>query len=254
MLGRTNTGGGGGGLNFRVIGGTTAPSNPKENDIWVNTDEKITSYTISATAPETPIPGMVWITPGASGDAFVVVTKKNPINVYPISAKQYVSSKWEDVVAKNYQDGEWVDWWSGELYEPGNMYEKYTGGWQQGETIGAGTTNVTDTGITLSTNSGARVHVETKQKVEFGDYKTLKATVEVTASNASSLVRLGYSSAPKTNLADATTKKELKPGNGFKGKLEITLPLDGAPDSAYVVVGAGVASTSFIVKKVQMLK
>ena len=29
------SGGGSAGLNFRVLGGTTAPLNPRENDIWL---------------------------------------------------------------------------------------------------------------------------------------------------------------------------------------------------------------------------
>ena len=44
-------GGGGANLNFRVLGGTTQPANPKENDIWVNTDAKITSWVFSVTEP-----------------------------------------------------------------------------------------------------------------------------------------------------------------------------------------------------------
>ena len=36
MLGKTNVGGGAS-LNYKVVGGTSAPANPKENTIWVNT-------------------------------------------------------------------------------------------------------------------------------------------------------------------------------------------------------------------------
>ena len=105
MLGRTNTGGGGGGgLNFQVVGGTTAPSNPKENTIWINTTEKITSWIFSATEPQNPIPGMVWIRTGVSSPAEFNALKKNGIQVYPISAKQYVSGAWVNVTVKIYQD------------------------------------------------------------------------------------------------------------------------------------------------------
>lgn len=38
-------------LNFKVVGGTTEPTNPKENTIWVNTDEKITSWHFGAEEP-----------------------------------------------------------------------------------------------------------------------------------------------------------------------------------------------------------
>lgn len=43
--------GGGVPLNFRVIGGTSAPSNPKENDIWVNTESKITGFLFTSEVP-----------------------------------------------------------------------------------------------------------------------------------------------------------------------------------------------------------
>lgn len=38
-------------LNFEIVGGTTQPSNPTENMIWVNTDTPITSWEFSATEP-----------------------------------------------------------------------------------------------------------------------------------------------------------------------------------------------------------
>lgn len=127
MLGRTNAGGGGG-LNFRVIGGTSAPSSPKENDIWVNTDVKIASYIFSVTEPENPVEGMVWIPTGTSSPVAFNALKKNGIQVYPISAKQYVSGAWVDVTAKSYQNGEWVDW-AIYLYRSGNEFTEITGGW-----------------------------------------------------------------------------------------------------------------------------
>ena len=132
MIGRTNTGGGGGGgLNFKVVG-NPQPTNPKENMIWVNTDVPITSYIFSAIEPEAPADGKdgpVWILTGTSSDVMFSVTKKNPITIYPISAKQYISGAWVDKTAKSYRNGEWVDWWNGELYDAGNTFEACTGGW-----------------------------------------------------------------------------------------------------------------------------
>ena len=52
MIGRTNAGGGsGGGLNFKVVGGTSAPASPKENTIWVNTDTAIPSWHFGVDEP-----------------------------------------------------------------------------------------------------------------------------------------------------------------------------------------------------------
>ena len=43
--------GGGANLNFKVVGGTTEPASLKENTIWVNTDQKITSWHFGAEEP-----------------------------------------------------------------------------------------------------------------------------------------------------------------------------------------------------------
>ena len=128
MIGRTNCGVGGGGLNFQVVGGTTQPEIPKENTIWVNTDTDITSYVFSATNPSNPSAGMVWIVVGASSTASFPATSKNPIMVYPIGGKQYVGGVWVDKTAKSYQNGTWVDWIL-YLYKPGDECINVTGGW-----------------------------------------------------------------------------------------------------------------------------
>ena len=87
--GSGNIGGcGSGGLNFKVVGGTSQPTNPKENTIWVNTSTTITGYVFSAAEPAAPEEGMVWITTGTSSTVEFNALKKNGIQVYPISAKQ----------------------------------------------------------------------------------------------------------------------------------------------------------------------
>lgn len=46
-----NASGGGAGLNFKIVGGTTQHSNPKENTIWVNTSTAVTSWDFGAAEP-----------------------------------------------------------------------------------------------------------------------------------------------------------------------------------------------------------
>lgn len=109
-IGRTNAGGGGvGGLNFKVVGGTTQPANPTENMIWVNTSKTITDWVFSATQPAAA-PGRVWISTGAASNFEFNALKKNGIMVYPMSAKQYVNDALVDVTAMSYQDREWREW------------------------------------------------------------------------------------------------------------------------------------------------
>lgn len=120
-------GGAGGGLNFKVVGGTTQPTG-KENLIWVNTNVTITGYVFSATQPESPTAGTVWISTGASSPVAFNAMKKNGLWVYPQTCYQYINDTWTTKTAKTYQDGTWVDW-STYLYATGNEYESLTGGW-----------------------------------------------------------------------------------------------------------------------------
>ena len=106
-----NMTGGGASLNFQV---KTYPSEtelkadkPKENTIGVITTTTMTSWVFSATEPKEPEVGMVWISVGdASGFEFNALKGKT-LQVYPLSAKQYYSNKWNDVTPWIYQGSEW---------------------------------------------------------------------------------------------------------------------------------------------------
>ena len=105
--------GGGAALNFKVVGGTSAPGNPIENTIWVNTGTAITSWYISPAAPLSPAEGMVWIKEGIQSDTTFNALKKNAAMIFPISAQQYVSGAWVEKTPKIYQNGAWTsftDW------------------------------------------------------------------------------------------------------------------------------------------------
>ena len=195
-------------LTFQVIGGTAQPTAPRENDIWVNTDQNITSWHFGAEEPNvydiqpisvgdphwlvaphelkegdilnfvipvtitavyeairivSPFTGKAycvrqydWSAPslwiagtkvsvcitnevhqigdwGGEGTARMIAwdgyshedgtvwietalesavqfnaLKKNAVFVYPKSVKQYTGGKWESMVAKIYQAGNWV--------------------------------------------------------------------------------------------------------------------------------------------------
>lgn len=120
-------GGAGTGLNFKIVGGTSQPTSPKENTIWINTSTAITSWIFSSTQPSGSN-GKIWISGGAASPVAFNVLKKNGIMAYPISVKQYVDGVWVDKTAKTYQNGEWVDWIV-YMYNKGNQYTALTGGW-----------------------------------------------------------------------------------------------------------------------------
>lgn len=105
MIGKTNLGGSGGGLNFKVVGGTNAPSG-HENLVWVNTSTPITSWVVSPNQPVAPIAGMVWIKDGNANGINII--KKNVVEVFPSGAQQYVDGEWKSLDAYIRHGVEWV--------------------------------------------------------------------------------------------------------------------------------------------------
>ena len=107
-------GAGGNPLNFRVVAYATEDDlkkdNPKENTIGVVTTTEISSWVFSATEPSEPEEGMLWISNGLSSPVAFDALSKNTLQVYPISARQYVTGSWTNVTAKIYQNEEWKNW------------------------------------------------------------------------------------------------------------------------------------------------
>lgn len=98
--------GGNASFNFKIVGGTSAPSSASENTIWINTSTAITSWIFSTTQPSGSS-GMVWIKTGLySMNAFNAL-KKNGIQIYPLNAYQYNGSSWVSKPIKIYQGGAW---------------------------------------------------------------------------------------------------------------------------------------------------
>lgn len=95
-------------MNFEVVGGTTQPGSPKENTIWVNTDQEITGWSFSVEEPVSPAEGMVWIPINVFSSIEFNALKENGIQVYPSQAKQYSGSAWDIKETSIYQSGAWA--------------------------------------------------------------------------------------------------------------------------------------------------
>lgn len=174
-------GGGGGGLNFKVVPGLTQPGTAVENTIWVKTD-KIGAWYFSATQPEGMQEWDVWFLVGTSSPAEFNALKKNNVTVYPLSAKQMVSGALKDVTAKSYQNGEWVEWIpEGTLYINGNQCEEITGGWKCNTSLSwSGYTSDGDAGsiaygeyLTVAAKNGKSYNATTVNKIDLSKYSKL---------------------------------------------------------------------------------
>lgn len=121
------SGGSGGGLNFKLVGGVTQPAGPSANTIWVNTDEAITGYIFCSEAPEVTSAddGLVVILTGTASGAEFNALKKNTIMLYPTSVKQCINGVLTDVAAYIYMDG-WALVGEVALYADGALSVPYT--------------------------------------------------------------------------------------------------------------------------------
>ena len=244
MIGRTNAGGGGGGLNFKVVGGTSQPVNPKENTIWVNTDTGISGWVFSAEEPGEHAEGMVWIYTGISSAVDFNALKKNGIQVYPVSAKQYVGGAWVSVTAQTYQDGAWKGWIT-YLYNTGDEWTDLTGGGVATATKPAGTgstavipsvTKNTDS-ITISLYSGYENYrigyLATVNSIDLTNYSKLTINVTNFSINGDICVSdrktSGFSSAASMKLSVGVNVLDI---SSLNGKYYVLLGMGGHEGTA----------------------
>lgn len=239
-IGRTNAGGSGSaGLNFKVIC-NPQPSAAKENTIWIDTD-RINNYYFAANQPENMADYDVWISTGTSSAVAFSATKKNPIMVYPLFAKQMVSGALVDRDAKSWQGGEWVDWWNGELFDNGNQFTYITGSWtgsgytHTSQTFAAGT--IADGNIVLNGSTAKLVGLGTNKAVKVSGYSKLRWSGEVVGSILSGGKYLSAAIFISTSKADFTGKRVANQSlNKQSGAFDLTLDIPTGVETAYIVV------------------
>ena len=122
---------GAGGLNFKVVGGTTQPVDPEENMLWVPTPLEITDVFISNAAPLEYQSGTVWIKTGVRSYGQLNIAAEETVMVYPLECWIYADSTSNptQVAAMTYRFGKWRDW---NMYLYKEDYESHDmmGGWK----------------------------------------------------------------------------------------------------------------------------
>lgn len=178
------SGGGGGGLNFVIVGGLTQPTSPRENTIWVNTSTTISSYVFAAEAPSNPAEGMVWIKTGTSSGVDFNALKKNVLQVYPISAKQYISGAWVSKEEKIYQSGAWRNIVVSAFYENGVQGVELVHWTDTGSVV------FYDSYAKISCKANAGAHFITKDAYDIGIYKSISITYSGLTSGAEVQIKI----------------------------------------------------------------
>ncbi len=103
------TGGGGGGIELTVVNGSSAPTSPAENTIWVLTTATIGDVYVSPAEPSSPSSGDVWV--NTSGTAVCSMTlSEDPTAIVGISGfKIYQNGAWAEPGGGIQCGGVWYD-------------------------------------------------------------------------------------------------------------------------------------------------
>ena len=246
MIGPTNARGGGGGLNLKVVGGTTKPTNPRENTIWVSTTTAITGYVLSPTQPETGTEGLVWLKTADTG-VEINVGRKNAVLLHLASGMLYTGGKWASVDAWAYINSAWKQFsiaFDGRLYDNGDQCTDITGGWgitgykyvnSAGKESDPSAGTLKEDCMHLVSNSTKMTILGTAKPIDLDGLKTLTVDWKVLGcyDGATNAIMLDIQREKKagTSIALATL------GSGKAAKrLTSTLDISSLSGKAYVVV------------------
>lgn len=222
-------------LGFEVVGGTTSPTSPKENTIWVNTSTTITSWVFSATQP-TGSSGMVWFQTEEKSTAPFNALKKNNITVCPVSAKQYVRNKWTAKTAKVRQNGAWV-----EVKLPGfYIFKSGEGALVSMKHMSGRNCSITpsaDSIVYYTQSSGDLGEVSTTETaVSFAGYTTVNARAKSTFYPGGNAPCLGLVSTLPGSYSMRPNIASVEFTNDSVERV-YSLPLPSGLDGAYIMIG-----------------
>ena len=170
--------GGGSSLNFKVVG-NPQPTSPKENTIWIASDNEITGWVFRDTQPSGLASGNVWIETGQYDNGKFNAVRQNGIMVYPVRAWQYIDGQLVSVPAQIYKNGQWHEWWTGAIFVGG---VDYVGGFSVEEDLG--TVTIGDViqisrSAPVGANSSGYTTVTANDPIETGYYDQLLYTIDV---------------------------------------------------------------------------
>lgn len=167
-----------------VIGGTSAPSSPKRNTIWVNVDMDVDQWTFGSTDPDYLGLNGVWIKTGTESPIAFNILDSDDFRayVYPIGAKKWNSttSSWDDLKVKLWNGTEWIDLIY-YLFNAGDVCNGLTGGWESyaiprtsGESGDEPNISINDGTMQLIGNIHTGGIVRTVKKIHFSGVETVE--------------------------------------------------------------------------------
>lgn len=97
---------------FNVVNGTTRPTNPEPNTIWVKTSTVIKGWTCSPLPPDDMTGEWVWIKTGTKSVSTLQILNQSLVNdsikCYPLKIGMYQSGAWIYVESEIYNGTKWI--------------------------------------------------------------------------------------------------------------------------------------------------
>lgn len=206
--------------NFTIGIAQTAPTEAAaDNTITIVSDCFMDSYIFSATEPENPVMGLVWIQVGDGALVSFSPVKEQLIMVYPVKVFQYVYQEWLEREAFICGNSKWTQFsfLTPEitdifLLNGANQCTELSGGWKSSPySAGSGYATITQSftvgadglDVTLdATNGYCSTYISTTNMIDVSQYKTLifefSEAETIGDSNGAAQVRLfkdnGYTS------------------------------------------------------------
>lgn len=220
---------------YKVTGSPSAPANPNQGDIWVETSAAVTLVSTTAEQVATPSwtgsEGQVYIVTGtrSTDDLYANSERRKgyQLFLYPRSCVQFVSGSWvrKNAYIYNYE-GAWVQFsgdWYGTLFYNGNQYTNITNGW-----VGNGS-NATVNGNVLTLKvANSSPYITTSSAINLSEFSKLHI---IASANAGQYSYFGVAGVVPVN----TTPNFVARGGFSAGTntLDIT-----ALTSGFITVGA----------------
>ena len=234
--------------NYSVVDNLTKPENENEftqNMIWIDTDTSIKKVFFSNNEPnEILVDGDIWITTGNSSNVTFNALKANNeyINeICPVSVKQYVSGAWVDKIAKSYQNDEWIDWWDGELYKDGKLYNVLVDGFEK---LGTTTVIKYNNGYFIYYDPGTGNGIASPEKINVTGYKTISVTGGLTYSSGGiGYFKMGLATAKSTT--SFVSSVQFTNGNTIQ-EYSIEIPSDGGEYYLVFTCGGSTSATNCV--------
>ena len=234
-------------LNFEVVGGTTKPSNPKENTIWVNTSTAISGWGFGTTEDisSSYSNGTVLFVIDSANKTKFNALKENYIYMHPATAYQYISGSRNQVNAQIYQSGAWKNLRENRVFDNGNQITEITGGWSNSGYALSGFNHTNISRVSVGTSLVATAYcpgsdpdsgglIGTQKPVNFSGFTKMRVKGNLNGYYHRSKLYVGIHTSKTIGVSplaciDITTT----------GNFDRTLTLPTTVSSAYVFVLAG---------------